>query len=84
MFTYHRRARVAQQLIVMQQRTRNRVLYGQHTDGSRILLDTLEHLFEGGTADELYLFSLEIQVRRNVVERPRQSLYGNPLHILLY
>ena len=38
---------VAQQLVVVQQAARNRILDSQHTYGGRILLHLLKHLFEG-------------------------------------
>ena len=75
---------VAQQFIVMQQTTCNRIFDGKHANGCGILLDVLKDLFEGRAADELYLFSLEIQVCRDIVERPDQSLYGNSLHLNYY
>jgi hypothetical protein len=81
-FSHNGGARVAQQLVVVEQRTRYRVLDGEHADGGGVLLDVAKHLFEGGTTYQLYLFSLEIQVRRYIVERPDQSLYRYSLHIL--
>jgi hypothetical protein len=80
---YNGRPRVAQQLIVVQQTSGNGILYGQHTDGGRVLLDALKDLFEGGAADELHLLALEIEVRRNVVKRPRLSLNGYSLHLFI-
>ena len=80
---YHRCTAVAQQLVVVQQATSNRILYGQHTYGSGILLYLLEHLFEGAAAYKLYLLSLEVKVCRYIVERPYQSLYCNSLHYLI-
>jgi hypothetical protein len=82
-FTYDGSSAVTQQLVVMEQRTCYRILDGQHTDGCRVLLDLLKHLFEGTATDQLNLFALEIEVRRNIVERPYQSLYGYSLHNLL-
>ena len=84
MLAHHRCATVTQQLIVMQQRAGDCVLYGQHADGCRILLDIGKHLFESRTADQLYLLSLEVQMCGNVVKRSYQSLNGNSLHILSY
>jgi hypothetical protein len=83
MLANHCRATISQQLIVVEQRTSNGVLNGEHTDGRRILLDVCKHLFKGTAADQLNLFSLEIQVRRNVVERPYQSLYSYSLHLFI-
>jgi hypothetical protein len=82
--SYYCGATVAQQLIVVQQTTRNRILDGEHADRRGILLDILKDLFEGRAANKLYLFPLEIQVCRNIVERPDQSLNGNSLHILTF
>jgi hypothetical protein len=44
-------ARVAQQLVVMQQRTGNRILDSKHTYRSGVLLDAGKHLFESRTTD---------------------------------
>jgi hypothetical protein len=68
----------------MEQRACDGILDGEHTDGCGILLDAVEDLFKGRTTYQLYLLPLEIQVCRDVVERPDQSLYGNSLHILLF
>jgi hypothetical protein len=65
----------------MQQRTGNRILDGCHADDCWVLANLAEHLFEGGTADKLYLLSLEIEVCGYVVERPCQSLYRNSFHL---
>ena len=51
----------------MQQRTGNRILDGCHADDCWVLANLAEHLFEGGTADKLYLLSLEIEVCGYVV-----------------
>ena len=40
-------ARVAQQLVVMQQATGNGILDGQHTDAGGVLAHAVKHLFEG-------------------------------------
>ena len=66
----------------MQQRARNGILDSQHTDGRWVFLDVFKHLLDSATADELYLLSLEVEVRRNVVERPDESLYGYSLHLI--
>ena len=60
--------RVAQQLVVMQQRARNSVFYRQHADGRRVLLDRSKDLLERRAADQLYLLTLEVQVCCNVVK----------------
>ena len=77
------RMRIPQQFVVVQQRACDCILNGEHADGCRILLEVLKDLLEGCTADQLYLFTLEIQVCRDIVERPYLSLNGNSLHILL-
>jgi hypothetical protein len=64
----------------MQQRTCYRIFYGEHSDGRRIFPDLVKHLFECGATDKLYLFFIEIQMCRNVVKRPYQSLYGDSFH----
>ena len=75
-------ARVAQQLIVVQQASGNGILYGEHTYHRRIILHVGEDILEGGTADQLYLFTLEKQMCRDIVKRSYQSLYCYSLHIL--
>ena len=82
--TYDGGARVAQQFIVVEQAAGNSVFNGGHADAGGVALDILEHLFEGGAADELYLLALEILMGGDVVERPEFSLYGYSLHILFY
>ena len=74
-------ARVAQQLVVMQQRTSNRILDGQHSDACRVFLHLCKHLFKGTAAYQLYLLTLKVEVGGNVVERPYQTLYRYSLHI---
>ena len=74
------RTAVAQQLVVMQQRAGNGILNGGQSYHRRVLAHAVEHLLEGGATDELYLLTLEIEVCRNVVERPYQSLYRYSLH----
>jgi hypothetical protein len=80
--TYYRCAAIAQQFVIVQQTTSNRILNCQHTYDSGILLYLLEHLFESATTNKLYLFPFEIKVCRYIVERPYQSLYCYSLHIL--
>ena len=80
--TYYRCAAIAQQFIIVQQTTSNRILNCQHTYDSGILLYLLEHLFESATTNKLYLFPFEIKVCRYIVERPYQSLYCNSLHYI--
>jgi hypothetical protein len=73
--------RLAQQFVVMQQRTRNSILDGCHANHGGVLLNLREHLFKRGTADKLYLLAFEIQMCCDVVERSYQSLYSYSLHI---
>ena len=73
-------ARSTEQLVVVEQASRDGILDGHHSDDRRVAFDVLEHLFEGGAADELYLFALEVLVRRYVVERPDGSLYCYSFH----
>jgi hypothetical protein len=75
------RARVAQQLIVVEQTSGDGILDGEHADGRGVLLDAGKDFLESAATDELYLFSLEKQVCCNVVERPDESLNGYSLHI---
>jgi hypothetical protein len=51
------------------------VFDGGHTDAGRVALDVLEHLFESGAADDLNLFTLEVLVCGDVVERPELQLF---------
>ena len=81
MLTHDGRAWVGQQFVVVQQRAGNGILYRRHADDRRVFLNVVEHLFECRAADKLYLLTLEIQVCRNVVERPYQSLYRYSLHL---
>jgi hypothetical protein len=67
----------------MQQRAGNGVLDGKHSYHRRVLLHIHEDLLERRTADKLYLLTLKVQVRRNVVERPDETLYSNPFHLLI-
>ena len=47
MLAYDGSTAITQQLVVVQQTTRNRILDSQHAYGGRILLHLLKHLFEG-------------------------------------
>lgn len=82
MFANHRHAAIAQQLVVVQQRTRNGVLDGCHAYHGGVLTHALEHLFEGVAANQLQLFALEILVGCDVVKRPCDALYRYSLHTL--
>ena len=67
----------------MQQTAGDGVLDGQHANHCWVLLHLTEHLLEGAAADELDLFTLEVQMSRNVVKRPDQSLYCYSLHLFI-
>ena len=82
MLTYHRCTTVAQQFVVVQQTSCYRILDGGHTYHRWVLTHTLIHLFKGVAANQLQLFSLEILMGGNVVERPYLSLYCNSLHCI--
>jgi hypothetical protein len=81
MLSHYRGAAVAQQLIVVQQRSGNGILNGGHAYDGWILLYAGIHLLEGLTAYQLQLLALEILMGCNVVKRPYLSLYGYSLHI---
>ena len=76
-------AALAQQFVVVQQRTGYRILDSCHAYHRRVFMDALEHLLKRGAALQLYLFTLEVEVGRNVVERTRQSLYSYSFHLYL-
>ena len=78
----HRCARIAQQFVVVEQRTGNGVLDGGHSDDRRVLLDGLVDLLERRTTDELQLVVLEILVGGYVVETSDLALYGYSFHIV--
>ena len=84
MFSHNSGARVAQQLVVVEQTACNGVLDGGHSDDGGVSLDVLKHLFEGGAADELHLLALEMLVGSDVVKRSQQTLYGYSLHALCF
>jgi len=68
MLADYRYARLAQQLIVVQQAACYRVLDGHHAYDCRIGLYGTEDILECGAADELNLLAVEILSGRNVVE----------------
>ena len=80
MLAYYRGARVAQQLVVMQQAACYSVLYRNHANSSGVFSQMREHLLEGGAAEKLYLLALVVLMCSNVVERPYDALYCNPFH----
>ena len=79
-FAHHRRARVAQQFVVVQQASSNGVLDGRKADDCRVALDLLEHLFERRAAHHLHLLAVEVLPCGNVVERSQFALYRYFLH----
>ena len=83
MLSHHRCPRLAQQVVVVQQRTGNGVLDSKHCYGCGIALHILKHLLERLAADELYLLTVEILMSCNVVKRPQFSLYSYSLHLWL-
>ena len=83
MFSHNSRAALPQQLIVVKQTSRNRILYGTDTNHGWIALDILKHPFEGGATYQLYLLTLEILMGSDVVERSQLSLYCYSLHCLV-
>ena len=84
MLTDNRCARHPEQFVIVEEAPGNRILYCQHRNDGRIILDTLEYLLEGIATDKLQLLSLEILVCGNVMETAQLSLNGYSLHILNY
>ena len=80
---YHGGAALAQQLVVVEQRARDGVLYGQHAHHGGVSAYVLEHLLESGAANQLYLFLPEILMGGYVVERALLSLYRYSFHLVL-
>lgn len=76
--------RLAQQLIVVQQRSCNGVLDGRHADGRRVLADGVEQLLERVAADELDVLVGEELVGGNVVVAAFYALYSNAFHLLSF
>ena len=73
---YDGKARIAQQFIVVQERTRNGVLYGHQRYHVGVLLHGKEDLLEVAALHEVQFLALEETVRGNVVEASPYSLYG--------
>ena len=65
----------------MEQAARYGVFNGADAYHGRVALDVFEHLFEGSTTDDFNLFTLEILVGGNVVERSQLSLNCYSLHV---
>ena len=80
--SHNGRSRRAQQLVVVQQRTGNRVFYRHQSDNGRVALDVLKHLLKRGATDYLQLLALKLLMGRNVVKRPQNALYGYSFHLL--
>ena len=83
MLAHHRRARVAEQFVVVEQAAGDGVLDGGHADDGGVAADFVVDLLEGGAADDLHLFSLEIQVGGDVVKRTDAPLDGDSPHIII-
>ena len=83
MLAHNGGARIAQQLVVVQQRTGYGVLNGRHAYHRGVLLQALKHLLKRGAALQLYLLALEVEVGGYVVKRARQSLYRYSLHTII-
>ena len=74
-FAYDLHSAFAKELVVVEQRTGNGVLYGNKSNDIAVLLHLFKHLFEGVAADEFYLCALEISVACHIVETSHFSLY---------
>ena len=68
-FAYNLCAALAQEFIVVQQASCNRIFYCQHAYGLTVLFDSSKYLLEAGAADKLYFFSFEVFMCGNVVIR---------------
>ena len=68
-FAYNLCAALAQEFIVVQQASCNRIFYCQHAYGLTVLFDSSKYVLEAGAADKLYFFSFEVLVCGNVVIR---------------
>ena len=75
MFAYDGKSRVAQQLIVVQERTCNGVLYCYQRNHVGVLLHGKENLLESVALDEVKFFVLEEPVRCYIVEASPYALY---------
>ena len=78
---YHGGSALPEQFVIVEQTARNGVFNGADAYHGRVALDIFEHLFEGSTTDDFYLFALEILVGGNVVERSQLSLNCYSLHV---
>ena len=79
--SHHRGARLAQKLVVVEQRAGNGILDGEHCYGRGVATNVLKHLLERLAADQLYLLALVVLMGCYVVERPQFALYCYSLHI---
>jgi len=81
-FSYDGCVRSPQQVIVVQQTSRDGILDGNQSYHRGITLDILENLFESGATNRLDLFFREILMGCYIVERAPESLDGNSLHFV--
>ena len=82
MLDYDGGARVAQQLVVVEQATGDGVLDGGHCNHGRVLANALVNLFKRLAAEQLQLLALEVLVGGDVVKRTDLALYGYSFHNL--
>ena len=80
MLTDHSGARVTQQFVIMEQTSCDSVFDGRHSYHCGVAPDIVIDFLEGGTADDLHLLTLEVQVCGDVVERPYSTLNGYTFH----
>ena len=77
---HHGGSTLSEQFVVVKQTARYGILDGADANHRRVSLDILEHLLEGGAANQLNLFALKILMGSDVVKRPQLSLYCYSLH----
>ena len=77
---HHGGTALSEQLVVVEQASCYGIFDGADADHRRVSLDVLEHLLEGGAANQLNLFALKILMGSDVVERSQLSLYCYSLH----
>ena len=61
-------ATLTKQFVIVEQATSNGILDGSDSDDSRVTLDILKHFLKGCTTNQLYLLTLEVFMRSNVME----------------
>ena len=81
MLTYDRDRRLAKEFVIMQERSRNRILYGCKSYHCWILSHRLKKCFKGLAAHEFYLLTFEILMSCYIMEAAFYALYCNTLHI---